>query len=333
MDGGRRLLQSLREAFAGSPSLAYAGASQSYEFGDRSRRGTQERERFPAQERERFSAVAKSGRRPTQFFLPRGIEGLLTFILLAGVGFYGAVMGGQYAAFVAANGTIPDLVAKTLGFGIKAVTIAGERELSEQDLLQAAGIGPRNSLLFLDVAAIRERLKALPLIKEASVTKLYPDRILIEIEERQPFAVWQDNGDVRIVAADGMPIDSFHDSHFASLPFVVGDGANERIGEYLAILDALGDLRGRIQAGMLVSQRRWSLKVQNGVVVDLPEKDPQAAVATLIGLQRDYHVLDKDILSLDLRQAGRVVAHLTEEAAGARAALLARKAKPKGGQT
>jgi cell division protein FtsQ len=269
----------------------------------------------------------------TAFFLRRCAEGLLTFSLLAGVGLYGAVLNGEYATFVNAYGNPFDLAAKMAGFGIKAVTIAGEREFSEQDILEAAGIGPRNSLLFLDVAAIRGRLKALPLIKEASVTKLYPDRILIEIEERQPFAVWQDHGVVRIIAADGMPIDSYHDAHFASLPFVVGEGANEKLGEYLTILDALGDLRARIQAGMLVSQRRWSLKVQNGVVVDLPEKDPRLAAALLVSLQRDFHVLDKDILSLDLRQAGRVVAHLTEEAAGARAALLAHKAKPKGGQT
>jgi cell division protein FtsQ len=269
----------------------------------------------------------------SRFFFPRSIECLLTCVLLAGAGFYGSVIGGEYGAFIDTYGTLSDQAAKAVGFGIKAVTIAGESELGEQEILEAAGISPRNSLLFLDVAAIRERLKRLPLIKEASVTKLYPNRILIEIEERQPTAVWQDKGAVKIIAADGMPLDSFRDAHFASLPFVVGDGANEKLGEYLDILDALGGLRARIQAGMLVAQRRWSLKVQNGVEIELPETDPRAAIATLVGLQRDFHVLDKDILSLDLRQPGRVVAHLTEAGAATRAAFLARKSKPKGGQT
>jgi cell division protein FtsQ len=257
----------------------------------------------------------------------------LTLALLAGAGFYGAVRGGEYQVFVDTYGDIPDLAAKTFGFGIKAVTIAGERELGESEILAAAGIGPRNSLVFLDVAEIRERLKRMPLIKEVSVAKLYPNRLLIEIEEREPFALWQQNGQVQIIAADGMPIDSLHDTRFAGLPFVVGDGANEKLGEYVAILDALGDLRGRIRAGMYVSQRRWSLKAANGVEILLPEKNPSAAVATLVSLQRDFHVLDKDILSLDLRQAGRVVARLSEEAASARAALLAHKTKGKGGQT
>ncbi len=325
MDGGRRLLQSVREVFAGfaSPSLAYAGAPGSYET----------ESARPVRGSGRFVAEAKPERSAQSFFFARCAEIVLTLALLAGVGAYGAMKGGEYDAFVAVNGDIPDLVAKSFGFGIKAVTITGERELGEQAILEAAGISPRNSLPFLDVAAIRDRLKHVPLIKEASVAKLYPNRILIEIEERQPSALWQENGQVRIIAADGMPIDSMHDPHFASLPFVVGEGANERLGDYLAVLDALGDLRSRVRAGMLVSQRRWSLKMTNGVEIDLPEKDPQAAITTLISLQRDFRVLDKDILSLDLRQSGRVVAHLTEEAAIARAALLARKSKPKGGQT
>ncbi len=256
----------------------------------------------------------------------------MTSMFLASVGFYGAQKGGEYAAFIAANGDLRDICAKALGFGIRAVTIVGARELSEREILDGAGIGPRNSLVFLDVAQIRERLKAIQLVKEVSVSKLYPDRLVIEIEERQPFALWQRNGEVQIVAADGMPIDSFRNAHFANLPFVVGEGANERLGEYLSLLDAMGDLRERVRAGMLVSHRRWTLKTLNGIEIELPENDPASAVATLIDLQRDFHVLDKDILSLDLRQPGRVVARLTAEAASARAELLARKTKSKGAQ-
>jgi hypothetical protein len=61
--------------------------------------------------------------------------------------------------------------------------------------------------------------------------------------------------------------------------------------------------------------------------------EPAAALATLVDLQRTSHVLDKDILSLDFRQPGRVVARLSEEAAAERAAMLTSKTKAKGGRT
>ncbi|MGQ0444756.1 MAG: cell division protein FtsQ/DivIB [Beijerinckiaceae bacterium] len=262
-----------------------------------------------------------------------GTGACFSLALLAAAGAYGAVRGGHYATFVAAQGEPADILAKALGFSIKAVTIAGKRELKEQDILGVAGISPRNSLLFLDVAKIREGLKQLPLVREAAVTKLYPDRLLIEIEERRPFALWQCDGRVQIVAADGVPLTAMRDQRFIHLPLVVGEGANEKLGQYLAILETAGELRERIVAGVLVAGRRWTLKTANGIDVLLPELAPAAALARLVDLQRTFHVLDKDILSLDFRQSGRVGARLSEEAAAERAAISASKAKVKGGRT
>ena len=153
--------------------------------------------------------------------------------------------GGHYDALVAEKGEPADILARALGLGVKTVTIAGQSELSEAEVLSAAGIGPRNSLPFLDVAGVRERLKKLPLVKEVAVTKFYPDRLLIEVEERQPSALWQTDGVVHVVAADGAAIDALRDQRFANLPLVVGDGANMRLPEYLALLDAAGDLRDK----------------------------------------------------------------------------------------
>ncbi|WP_245257467.1 cell division protein FtsQ/DivIB [Methylocapsa acidiphila] len=254
-------------------------------------------------------------------------------VLFLATGAYGFVKGGHYEAFKAEHGAPADIMAKVFGFGIDAVTIAGQSELREAEILATADIGPRNSLAFLDVARVRDRLRELPLIKDVSVTKLYPNRLLIEIEERQPSALWQKDGHVQIVAADGMPLDAMRDQRFIHLPLVVGAGANARLAEYLALLAAAGDLRERIRAGMLVAERRWTLKTTDGVDILLPERDPAQALAALVQLQRDSHILDKDILSLDLRQAGRVVARLTEDGAAARAELTARKPKAKGGQT
>ena len=324
MDGRGRLLRSLRAVNIGfaPAAIAYAGAS-------------------PAQEIRSAPQIMPPARQPRPGLWHKILARLagpctgacFSLALVAAAGAYGAVKGGHYAAFVAAEGEPADILAKALGFYIKAVTIAGERELKEQDILGVAGIGPRNSLLFLDVAKIREKLKQLPLVKEAAVTKLYPDRILIEIEERQPFALWQCDGQVRIVAADGVPIGTMRDQRFIHLPLVVGAGANEKLNQYLALLETAGDLRERIVAGMLVAGRRWTLKTATGVDVLLPEIDPEAALARLVDLQRTSRVLDKDILSLDFRQPGRVVARLAQEAAAERAAMLPSKSKAKGGRT
>ncbi|MGH6935970.1 MAG: cell division protein FtsQ/DivIB [Methylocella sp.] len=318
MDGRGRLLRSLR-----APNIGFAPAATACAGAFHAARPIMPPARQPRQGL-RCKILAR--------LAGPGTGACFSLAVLAAAGAYGVVKGGHFAAFEAAQGEPADILAKALGFSIKAVTIVGERELKEQGILAVAGIGPRHSLLFLDVATIRERLKQLPLVKEAAVSKLYPNRLLIEIEERQPFALWQCDGQVRIVAADGVPLAAMRDRRFIQLPLVVGAGANEKLDQYFALLEAAGDLRERIVAGVLVAGRRWSLKTANGIDVLLPEMEPAAALARLVDLQRTSHVLDKDILSLDFRQPGRVVARLSEDAAAERAVMLTSKTKAKGGR-
>jgi cell division protein FtsQ len=251
---------------------------------------------------------------------PRGLGTALALLLLAGVATFGALRGGQYRAFVQREGDLRDVVARALGLDIAVVTISGQAELREKEILAAAGVNSKDSLLFLDASLARAGLETLPLVKSASVRKLYPDHLVISLVERAPYALWQKDGKVSVVAADGAPIDEMTDQRFIGLPFVVGDGANDRLPEYAALLAAAGELRPKIRAGVLISHRRWDLLMTNGVEVKLPETDPKSAVETLLKLQREDRVLDRDILSVDLRVEGRMFVRLSEEAAAARAA-------------
>jgi cell division protein FtsQ len=263
--------------------------------------------------------------------LARRGTGSTLALLFLGLAFgYGFVRGGHYETMVNESGAVSDIVARGFGFGLKAITIVGARDLSEKEILTAAGVSDRNSLLFINAADVRAKLMQVPLVADANVRKLYPDRLMIEITERAPFAVWQRDGVLEVIAADGTVIDQLRDQDFTDLPFVVGVGANQRVGEFLALLDAAGELRSKIRAGILVGERRWTLKLTNGLDVKLPEQNPQAAVGQFVRLAREMRLLDKDILAVDLRLPGRLNVRLSDEAYGARLEALARK-KPKGG--
>ncbi|MEJ0051830.1 MAG: FtsQ-type POTRA domain-containing protein [Methylovirgula sp.] len=326
MDGGRRLLRPVREAFEGfQPSApVHAGvvhiAPALVFSADYGRRASGRR-------------VSSSANRVLALFIVPGVGTLVALLLFIGVGLYGAWLGGEYSTFVTAEGSVPDYAARVAGFAIRTITISGAHALTEQEVITASGVGPKNSLPFLDVQAVRARLRALPMVKDASITKLFPGHVVIDVEERKPYALWQMDGTVKIVAVDGTAIDTYDDQRFAALPLVVGTGANARLDEYVALLDAAGDLRTRIKAGILVAQRRWTLKIDNQVEVALPEIGAAAAIAELARMQREDHILDKDILSVDLRVPGRMFIRLSENAAAERAAALAQKSKLKGART
>ena len=327
MDGGRRLLRSIT-GFGWTPSVLANAPSR--EAADR----VAAVQKLPMMVRPRERRAPASGMVAQLIRVAQRplVNLLLALTVVGGAGVYGAVSGGQYAAFVAANGSIPDFLARSAGFGIAAVIISADNGINDADVLKISGITSTNSLMFLDAADVRSRLKSVPLIKEASVRKLFPDRLLIDVEERQPYGLWQQDGKVSVISADGVAMDEMRDDRFAELPFVVGEGANTRIAEFSALLNAAGEMRPKIRAGVLVSGRRWNLKMVNGVDVRLPEIAPEKAVAALALLDHDARVLDKDVLWLDLRQPGRMIARLGAEAATARAEWMAAR-KHKGSAT
>ncbi len=250
--------------------------------------------------------------------------------LIAVAVFLGLKLGGQYEGFVARNGGPLDVLARTAGFSVTQVSVAGNKELTAQEVIAATGIQASSSLPFLDVAQLQERLKRLPLIADVSVRKFYPDKLVINIVEREPFALWQKDGNVHLVSVDGTVIDEMRDDRFRRLPHVVGAGANLRVREYVELLEKAPGLRDRIRAATLVSERRWTLKFANGVDVKLPEMDPASAIQALAKLDEDANVLNKDIIMVDLRVPGRAAFRLTETAAQARAEIMDKKTVRKG---
>ena len=275
-----------------------------------------------------FHRLASVGRVVTR----RGFGLCLALAFIGAVGVAGVMRGGQYDLFIAEFGTPQDIAARAVGFTLEGVTIIGAKELSEDDILAASGITTRNSLPFLDVASVRARIKEIPMVRDVSVRKLYPSRLVVEVQERSPYALWQVNGQVQVISADGMAIDQLVDERQSRLPFVVGEDANLRVPEFLKILENAGDLRDQVRAGVLVAGRRWNVKLVSGLEVKLPEHKPEAAFATFAKMSREMRILDKDLISVDLRIPDRMVARLTADAAAARAESFVKKPR-KGGQT
>jgi cell division protein FtsQ len=265
------------------------------------------------------------------FMLPRG-AGITTAVVFVFASIaYGAVKGDHLPAVAAGLKDARDALANAAGFGIEQTSILGRAQLSEADVLAFAGVTDRSSLLFFDVDAARTGLKSSPWIAEASVRKLYPGRLQIEIVEREPFALWQKDGKVSLIAVDGTVLGPLADRRFAGLPLVVGPGAAKKARDFLAILTRYA-LRDQVRASILVAERRWNLKLTNGIDVRLPESNIEQALDTLAGLDRDKKLLTRDITAVDLRLPDRVTVRLSDSAAQARdEALKVKKPKGKGG--
>ncbi len=101
-----------------------------------------------------------------------------------------------------------------------------------------------------------------PWIAQAAVLKLYPGRLRIEIKERKAFALWQKDGRVYLIAADGTVLETYVPQRFASLPLVVGHGAEHTAQDFLDLLKRYPVIAKSVEASVLVAERRWNLHLK-----------------------------------------------------------------------
>jgi cell division protein FtsQ len=263
---------------------------------------------------------------------PRGVGVVATALLVVGAMALGIVRGGHVPEAIEGFHQMRDGIADAVGFNITSVALTGNKHLSREQIFAIAGVTGHSSLLFLDVADARAKLQTTPWIADATVRKLYPDRLEIAITERAALALWQKDGRVGVIADDGTVLEPYLSRSFVGLPLFVGIGAAPRAKDFLTLIDRYPAIRDQLRAAILVSERRWDLRLKNGIDVKLPEADVAAALDRLLALDRDKKLLTRDILSVDLRLPDRVTARLSEAAAAAREeALKPKKPKPKGG--
>jgi cell division protein FtsQ len=322
MDGGGRLARSLRSLGPQTDLKAVAiGAAVLLRACLGSRRAPAkprlERERHP----HRLIALLER-------YLPNRVGVAATVLMLLGSAGFGIVQGGHLAEFASDLSDARNAIANSAGFRITSVVINGRKQLTQDEVLATGGVNGRSSLLFLDAAVVRDKLKANPWIGEATVLKLYPGQLQIDIVERSPFALWQQDGRLSVIADDGAVLEPYLSRRFISLPLVVGKGAETRAHDFLALLARYPQVSSLTKAAIFVGERRWNLRLKDGLDVRLPENDVGNALAALSKLDQEDRLFSRDIVAIDMRLPDRLTVQLSEDAAKAREELFKDK-KPK----
>ena len=225
---------------------------------------------------------------------------------------YGAIVGGQTAKiYDALTGGIEHLAVAS-GFGVKRIAVAGQLHATDAAITAALGAGPDTMMLNFDTDAAKARLEAVPWIRHAQVMRLLPSTLQVVVEERTPYAVWQNKGQTYVVDAEGVVLAPALREAYASLPLVVGEGAAKSAAELYDQLGAYPDLKQRLIAAIRVGDRRWTLKLASGLEIMLPDDNLGEALNSLAKLDAERGLLKRDIAAVDLRLLDRVSVRLRD---------------------
>ncbi len=231
-------------------------------------------------------------------------------VLFLATALIGGVVGGGHLNYAGSPWLkLPGQLAGLFGVAALDIKMTGLQNHEAEDVLAAINVRPGAPLFGFDAKRARETLETLSWIDSAAVTRSFPNQLHIEIVEREPFVIWQNDGAFLVVDKNGAPMGSFSPQATHVLLQVVGEGANEAAQNLINQMEATPALFREIKAATYVGGRRWNLLMKNNLTIALPQLEVGSA---LQAAQMHYFAAASQsgkVKMLDMRVAGEVAYH------------------------
>jgi D-alanine-D-alanine ligase len=193
------------------------------------------------------------------------------------------------------------------GLRVTDVVIEGRANTPEPLLRAALSVNKGDPILGFSVEMARQRIESLSWVEQATVERQLPGTVVVNLKERRPFAVWQNQGKFALIDRNGQLVADQNVSEFRTLPLVVGVGAPAGAAVLIDALTDRPELQKRVVAAVRVGERRWNLRLTSGTDVMLPEEHEVAALDRLLQLQQQHELLDRPLAAIDMRLGDRLV--------------------------
>ena len=204
--------------------------------------------------------------------------------------------------------------AMTADLRLNEIFVRGRGRTPQKALLEILKAERGMPLTAIDIGKAREEIQRLPWVKTVEIERRLPHFLLINLTERTPIAVWQNQGIYKPIDSDGQIIETTV-RKLNGLPLILGMEAPEKTPELLSFLAQEPELMRRVKAGIRIGKRRWNVildDLDDGITVRLPESDPASEWGRLARLNKTQGLLDREISMIDLRQPDKLIVHLKE---------------------
>jgi cell division protein FtsQ len=164
----------------------------------------------------------------------------------------------------------------------------------------------------IDLDAARARIEALDAVRKADLRVRSGGILQVVITERMPVAIWRTEDGLTLLDESGHRVAGLLSrADRPDLPLIVGEAADAAA---LDLIAAAGPLAPRVRGLVRIGERRWDLVLDREQRVLLPEDNPVQALERLLALDQAQDLMNRDILTVDLRSDHRPILRLTPHA-------------------
>lgn len=176
-------------------------------------------------------------------------------------------------------------------------SVRSERKAAEDIIRPYVG----KPLLSAPIYDIKKKMEALPWVDLAVVERMFPSAVMIRITEHRPVAIWQQGRKFYVINASGEIVEETDDYRaYGDIMLVAGDGAAERLKSFMAMLSAHPRVLEKVVSASFVGERRWDVFLKNGLLIRLPEDNPQQKISIIDDMIRQGNLDNRPIKTVNM---------------------------------
>jgi cell division protein FtsQ len=248
----------------------------------------------------------------TEKFIDRAITGMTVGVIgLAAVGF------AWVSGLPGYVGTEMAQAAGRAGFAVKRVELTGLERMDRLTVYNIALDQHSMAMPLVDLEKVRSQLMRYGWVEDARVSRRLPDTLVVDIVERKPAAIWQNNKKLSLIDASGVVLERVNPDSMPALPILVGANANREAVALNSLIAQAPSLKPSITSASWVGNRRWDMQFKSGEILALPEGEEAAGkaltrFARIDGVER---LLGRGFVRFDMRDPKKMVVRVAKKGA------------------
>ncbi len=171
---------------------------------------------------------------------------------------------------------------------IRTVTVEGDfRFLDPAELYDAAVSEIEGGFFVVEIERVRGAIEALPWVSQASVRRVWPDRLHAQVVEQVPLARW---GEAALVNGEGARFEPPADQLPPGLPSLDGPLESEErvVQRFYELADVLALAGLELIALRLDERRAWSAELAGGIELVMGRDEGNAALYRFVAVWRSH---------------------------------------------
>ena len=203
-------------------------------------------------------------------------------------------------------------------FEIKETSVRGLKELTEKDVLTLVKIKPGQNILAVNVDVLSRRVAVNPWIKNVYVGREFPNRIVVDVRERNPIALVKQAGDFYLMDSEGIIFKKMSQGDEVDLAIITGINVQDKtksklLSDTLSLLKVfsgsnLYSFLGAISEAHIDEVFGLSLLTDKGLYLKMGMEDFEKKLRklALVMNDREKRGINNSSLTVDLADAAKI---------------------------